>query len=371
MRRRYDSIVAEQEMDMSSHKPRGYSVNDFLSWDERKELVLQPKFQRRDVWTPKAKSHLIDTILRGLPIPIIFIRQSVDPKQRRTIREVVDGQQRLRAVISFSKDEYPVLRSQNQAFGGKRFSELSGETQQRFLNYEFSVVLLEEVSDADVLDIFARLNTYAQTLTAQELLNAAYFGEFKQSIYSLGYEHLEFWRQHGILQDRQIIRMAEAELATELVVVMLVGIQNRRQRVRDLYETKDDSFPEKARVEKEFKAVIDATTRCLGDALRDSIFAKRVLFHSLFCAFYHVMYGIPDTPELPHGGIAKNIAAADVPKVREALLALSRKYRAPTPSAEVQKFIAASQKATGDREQRLVRVKIIAEHIRRGIEGKA
>jgi hypothetical protein len=83
------------------------------------------------------------------------------------------------------------------------------------------------------------------------------------------------------------------------------------------------------------------------------------------------MYGIPETPELSRGGIAKSIAVGDVSKVKDALLALSRKYRARTPSAEVQKFVAASQKATGDREQRLVRVKIIAEHIRRGIGGKA
>lgn len=355
---------------MSSHKPRGYSVNDFLSWDERDELVLQPKFQRRDVWAPKAKSHLIDTILRGLPTPIIFIRQTVDPKQRRTVREVVDGQQRLRAVISFSKDEYPVVKSQNPSLGGKKFTDLSAEVQQQFLNYEFSVVLLEEVSDADVLDIFARLNTYAQTLTSQELLNAAFFGEFKKSVYSLGYEHLEFWRTNGILQDRQIIRMAEAELATELVVTMLVGVQNRRQKIKDLYETRDDSFPEKAKVEKEFKAVIDTITRCLGDALRDSIFSKRVLFHSLFCAFYHVMYGIPDTPELPNGGTGKNLTSAELLKIKDALLALGRKYKGPSPSPEIERFVAACQKGTGDREQRIYRAKTIAEHICRAIPGK-
>ncbi|MBI4639228.1 MAG: DUF262 domain-containing protein, partial [Candidatus Tectomicrobia bacterium] len=221
---------------MSAYKPRAYSVNDFLSWDDRKELILQPKFQRRDVWSPKAKSHLIDTILRGLPIPIIFIRQNVDPLQRRTIREVVDGQQRLRSIISFAKDEFSILKSQNPSFGGLTFSKLPSEIQENFLNYEFSVVLLEGATDADVLDIFARLNTYAQTLTPQELLNAAYFGQFKQAVYSLGYEHLEFWRGNGILQDRQIIRMAEAELTSELLITMLSGIQHRRVRIKESYE---------------------------------------------------------------------------------------------------------------------------------------
>jgi len=355
---------------MSSHKPRSYSVNDFLSWSDRDELVLQPKFQRRDVWSPKAKSHLIDTILRGLPIPIIFVRQNVDPKQRKTVREVVDGQQRLRAVISFAKDEFSVLKSQNSAVGGKTFSHLPLDAQQRLLNFEFSVVLLEEVSDADVLDIFARLNTYAQKLTAQELLNAAYFGEFKQTVYSLGLEHLEFWRQHGILQDKQIMRMAEAELTTEILVVMLTGIQHRRNKIDDLYESKDDSFSEKAKVTIEFKAVIDAITNCLGDSLKNTIFSRRVLFHSLFCAFYHVMYGIPKTPELGTGGRHRQISSPELLRVKDALHALGKKYKGASPSSEMDKFISASQKATGDREQRITRVKTIADSIQKAISSR-
>ncbi len=355
---------------MSVHKPRGYSVNDFLSWDERAELLLQPRFQRRDVWSPKAKSHLIDTILRGLPIPIIFIRPSVNPQQRTTIREVVDGQQRLRAVISYSKDEFPVVKSQNPFFGGKKFSQLPPEDQQRFLSYEFSVVLLEEASNAEVLDIFARLNTYAQKLTPQELLNAAYFGQFKQTVYLLGYEHLEFWRQNHILIDRQIIRMAEAELTTELLVVMLTGIQHRRNKIDDLYEEKDDDFPERERIVKEFKNVIDTLVKCMGDNLRNTIFGRRVLFYSLFCAFYHVMYGIPNTPELGVAEKNRSLSLATLQKIKDSLISLNRKYKSASTDKDISLFIGASQKATGDREQRILRVKTILGYVRQALADK-
>ena len=355
---------------MGSHKPRGYSVNDFLSWSERAELILQPKFQRRDVWSAKAKSHLIDTIIRGLPIPIIFVRQNVDPTQRKTMREVVDGQQRLRAVIDFCKDEFAVLKSHNPSFGGRTFSEMPRDAQRRLLNYEFSVVLLEEVSDADVLEIFARLNTYAQKLTDQELLNAAYFGEFKQTVYSLGYEHLEFWRQNGILQDRQIMRMAEAELTSELLVVMLEGIQHRRSKIKDLYEQKDDAFPERSRVVKEFKSAIDAIAACFRDGLRDTIFSKRVLFYSLFCAFYHAMYGIPNTPELGIGGGHRQLSSSQLQGVKDSLIGLGRRYKAASPPRDIEKFVAASQKATGDREQRIIRVKTIVQYIQKALLSK-
>ncbi len=352
---------------MSSRKPRGYSVNDFLGWNEDEELELQPRFQRRDVWSPKAKSHLIDTILRDLPIPIIFVRQNVDPRRRKTIREVVDGQQRLRAVIAYSKDDFPIVKSQNPAFGGKRFSELPEDVQQRFLDYEFSVVLLQEVSNAEILDIFARLNSYAQKLTPQELLNASYYGAFKSTVYKLGHEHLEFWRQNGILQDSQIMRMAEAELTTELLVVMLVGIQRRRNKINKLYYEKDDEFPERTRVVKEFKSVIDALDACFGKTFRETIFGRRVLFYSLFCAFYHTMFGIPDTPELGTGGQCRQPSTSTLRVIRDSLMELNRRYKNLSDEQSIQNFVDASQKATGDREQRITRVKMILKYIKKAL----
>lgn len=347
---------------MSTHKPRAYSINDFISWNDRNELILQPKFQRRDVWSIKAKSHLIDTILRGLPIPIIFIRQSIEPRQRRTIREVVDGQQRLRSVISFSKDEFVVLRSQNPSFGGLTYSQLPSEVQDRFLNYEFSVALLEGATDAEVLDIFARLNTYALTLTSQELLNADFFGQFKQTAFSLGYDHLEFWRENGILQNKQIIRMAEAELTSELLVTMLIGIQHRRSKIKELYTKYDDEFADKERIEREFKSVIDKIAECFGPSLKGSIYTKRIIFHSLFCAFYHVMYGIPSTIELPN--IAnRRLASDNLKMIKENLNNLEMKYkRTPLPD-ELKNFYEACQKGTADREKRIERTKVIVEYM--------
>src|SRR5690349_12146313 len=78
-----------------------YSINQFLDWQRSGTLRLRPPFQRREVWNPKAKSYLIDTIIRGLPIPIIFLRVIQDLKTLKQTLEVVDGQQRLRTFLSF------------------------------------------------------------------------------------------------------------------------------------------------------------------------------------------------------------------------------------------------------------------------------
>lgn len=78
-----------------------FTVGDFVSWMRNGELDLSPSFQRRPVWKKSAKSYLIDTIVRGLPTPIIFLRQITDTKKLTTKRQVVDGQQRIRTLLSF------------------------------------------------------------------------------------------------------------------------------------------------------------------------------------------------------------------------------------------------------------------------------
>src|SRR5476651_2166971 len=50
---------------MKNFDSRTYSINDFREWNDRQQLELAPRFQRRDVWTDKARSFLMDTILRG------------------------------------------------------------------------------------------------------------------------------------------------------------------------------------------------------------------------------------------------------------------------------------------------------------------
>lgn len=82
-----------------------YKVSDFLSWQRTNALALSPSFQRRSVWPRAAKSFLIDTVVRGLPMPIIILREQTNLETLEPLREVVDGQQRLRTMISFIEPE--------------------------------------------------------------------------------------------------------------------------------------------------------------------------------------------------------------------------------------------------------------------------
>src|SRR6266481_1580172 len=123
---------------MKSYDSRTYSLNDFVEWDSAGQLELNPRFQRRPVWTDKAKSYLMDTILRGKPIPKVFIRQRINVSTKTSMRDVVDGQQRLRTILSFIKDGFVVSKRQNPDYGGLRFSQLPEDLQAQVLAYEVS-----------------------------------------------------------------------------------------------------------------------------------------------------------------------------------------------------------------------------------------
>jgi hypothetical protein len=270
---------------------RPYSINDFREWNERGELVLSPKFQRRRVWSDKAKSCLIDTILRGLPMPPVFIRQHIDIKTRKTVREVIDGQQRLGAILDFLRGGFKVSKIHNEDYGNLYFSELSPDIQDDFLQYVIATNLVLNPKDEQVLGIFARLNTYTVTLNKQELWNAKYFGLFKQTVHNLAYEFYTFWTNSNILTERKIARMGDVELTSELVIVMIDGIQDKKI-IENYYKKYDDEFPDRNRIVKEFKKCIDTIGEIYGDTLPSSYLNGAPLFYSLFCVIYELLFGL-------------------------------------------------------------------------------
>ena len=112
-------------------------ISDIVQWNEKGELELSPKYQRNNVWNEKAKTYLIDTIIRGLPIPPIFLRQRIDITTKSVSREIIDGQQRIRAILEYVVDEkYAIKKSYNKEYGGKKYSDLDEDAQEAILEYE-------------------------------------------------------------------------------------------------------------------------------------------------------------------------------------------------------------------------------------------
>lgn len=229
---------------MKQFDARSYSIADFIEWNGSQLLDLSPKFQRRSVWTRAAKSFLIDTVLRGKPMPKVLLTQDLVGK--KNVRTVVDGQQRIRTILEFVSDGFTVLAAHNAEHAGKTFSALDDDIQGVILQYELGVDLLYNVSLSDMLDIFARINTYSVTLNTQEKLNAKYLGVFKTAAYELGHSYVSYVLDGGVLSEKAISRMGEAQLASDLLVALVGGVQTVKniERYYRLYEGNEVVPPE-------------------------------------------------------------------------------------------------------------------------------
>ena len=271
-----------------------YTPTDFLEWRESASLDLTPKFQRRGVWTSGARSFFIDTMLRLMPVPPIYIRVRQSDDRKRRVREIIDGQQRISCVLDFLDGKYRLSRTLAGPWAGKTFDLLTPKEQQRIETYTFSSELFHGISDPEVLQIFARLNTYSVPLNAQELRNGRYFGFFKESVYQLASAHLEFWRRHNIFSERRIARMLDVELTSELVIAQIDGMQDKKKSIDKLYQKYDEQYPERELNERRFRGVIDTVNECFSDTLRETEFSRAPLFYTLFCAIYHRQYELPN-----------------------------------------------------------------------------
>jgi len=281
-----------------------YTVSDFVSWQRSGTLALSPSFQRRPVWARGAKSFLIDTVVRGLPMPVIFLRNL--PADRKTFepsREVVDGQQRVRTLLSFiapdllddfvaDRDAFTVQRNHNRELAGKSFEQLEPDIQQRILDYQFSVhAFPSDTDDREILQIFARMNATGVKLNAQELRNAEFFGEFKTLMYELAAEQLENWRKWGVFSERDIARMQEVETTSEFALMMLSGVTKREQTaITAAYKRYEDDFPEGRHVARRYHTVMQSIDDRFD--VRLTPFRRKALFYSLFAAVYDLQYGI-------------------------------------------------------------------------------
>jgi len=331
---------------MKSYDSRTYSINDFVEWEKNKQLELNPSFQRRPVWNDKAKSYLIDTILRGKPIPKVFIRQKINVTTKTSMRDVVDGQQRIRTILSYIKDGFVVSPRQNKEFGGKVFSDLPEDIQAQVLSYEISVDLLINLPDADILDIFGRLNSYAVILNEQEKINALHFGPFKLLADNIGRKYYEYWTTQGILTKQQVLRMQEVNLVADLLIALREGIKSKKQITKfyNNYEKQyDDDVTE---VEKSFDGVIVKIAQLYPEGLGDTEFSRIHLYYTLFTAVAHCLYGLKGLAAPRH-----ELDEAGIQRARNGLDRVSEIFEDPTGEglSDVERtFVQDSRRATTD-----------------------
>jgi hypothetical protein len=269
-----------------------YTIADFLEWHEKRQLELNPEFQRGNVWPSAARTYLIDTILRRLPIPKIYVRTRVDLETKRSFREVVDGQQRLRAILDYGNDKF-ALGSRAVEWAGKRYSDLEPDEQERFLGYTIAVDQLLNATDGDVLEVFSRLNSYTVPVNPPELRHAKFQGDFKWAVHETSQEWTILWDKFKVVGARDAVRLLSDSLIAEMFGIVIEGVTDGGQpKITRLYERIDKTFVRgevDSRVNETLKYIVDHFEEVLVNTSVSN--APHLLM--LFAATAHSLFGIP------------------------------------------------------------------------------
>lgn len=150
------------------------SVFELKRQYDRKRIELSPSYQRESVWSKKQKSELIESILMGIPLPIMYFFQD-----NQGIKQVVDGKQRLTTLFDFLDNRFSLSElTVMPELKGKKFDDLDGLYQGKIEDYKLSInVIKPPTPDRIKFDIFDRVNRGGTRLNNQEMRNAIYQGE--------------------------------------------------------------------------------------------------------------------------------------------------------------------------------------------------
>lgn len=246
-------------------------------------IDLNPDFQRRDVWDQNKQSKFIESLIMNVPVPPVFMGED-----RYSKYVVLDGRQRLTAIVKFLKNEYELkgLHVWSE-LNGKRYSQLEEvgldvTLMRRFLP---AVLLLKESSAEIKYDVFERLNTGGLNLKPMEIRNAVYRGPFTDLLHKCASEN-DFRKLWGIPEsDKErkknstYSRMTDLELVLRFFALGEAQSHKRKKRAAfkiylgNFMQGKNEKLLQNPKlVDSEFNRFIKAVSNCLhflgADAFR-------------------------------------------------------------------------------------------------------
>lgn len=270
------------------------SINEIFRMRESETLIIDDSYQRRSVWGEKDKIRLIETILLKLVIPELFFWSAqTDPETGKTITHIVDGQQRINAIVSFIHNEFKLKKQclldpdAKDQFGDKYFRDLTPDEKTNFWNYRLMVIEFNQEATRDkIVNIFRRLNLTDYNLNDQEKRNSN-SGIF--SILAKDLSELPIWNDHNLFNVADVKRMKDVEFCASLIILCKKGIVDQtdqtilNQAYVDYQNNYDDADSDKAQIVE----AVDVLEKFLFNEQIVKFARKKAQLYTLFCiAFY-------------------------------------------------------------------------------------
>jgi len=272
-----------------------YDISRLKSMFDNNAIFIDNSFQRRYVWEEKHKIALIETILLGYDIPAIYIwQQEPNPTTGEIRYSIVDGQQRIGAIISFLNNEYPLTKKYligqpGALWENMYFNDLPDNLKSDIWSYSLNTMEINrEVSLDEIKTMFLRLNITNKALNPQELRNAQFNGKFIRLAIEIS--EWDFWSNNNIFSNNDIRRMKDVEFVSHLLIFIRKGMKvaTSQSTINNIYDLYNDEYDEAKQDSDICKNVLDYIQRIINKLEPDS--AKKINkithIYTLFVSIY-------------------------------------------------------------------------------------
>lgn len=249
------------------------------------KLIVNRRYQRKLVWTLEEKQKLIDSVLSKFPVPAILVAER---KEVAGSYEIIDGLQRLHAIVSFIETAFPTLderyfsldhfptakaRAESGEFMPVASADLLTQSEvTTFLDYTLAMSVMRNATDEQVNDVFGRINTYGHRLSDQERRQAGVSNPFSELVRNIacsvrgdassdtlllskmpsisidlpmtrhGYEVKAedvVWVEHGILRSTELRDSLDEQCIADIAACIVGGtiIERSKDALDDVYSS--------------------------------------------------------------------------------------------------------------------------------------
>lgn len=214
-----------------------WSLQQLLMVHQSGKLNLSPGFQRDSVWSKRDRQKLIESILRGKPIPNIFL-YSRSGERGGVVYDVIDGKQRIETILrfvgakGFSRDRFSAkleVQGELVPVSWSSMNRRQSDLRHDFEKYRVQVVEIEGTLN-EIIDVFVSINSTGKKLTSGEQRNAKFYkSPFLIQAQKLVRTYRSWFLQQKVLSQTQLDRMKGVELVSELLMsIHKGGVMNKK-----------------------------------------------------------------------------------------------------------------------------------------------
>lgn len=311
---------------------RAESVQRIYEFYVNRRFRVNRRYQRKLVWSLDEKQTFIDSLRQGLPVPLILAAE--ETVEGRTIYEVIDGMQRLNAIVSFIENEYSLdeeffhlealAETKLQLDAGtliQKTPTLDRRVSANIANYTIPLSVYKASSNEGVDEVFRRINSGGRHLSPHELRQVGAISNLSELVrqiasrirgdvsssdvlslndmaaisitsrelpYGINVDDV-FWVKQGILTREQVRESRDEEVVAELLVAMLISPipSSGRRYMDEFYGLSTSEAKRQAQIdgavtrvgpeliERQFMAVFEEIRNVLNETPKP--FAKLVL----------------------------------------------------------------------------------------------